>query len=480
MAFHARMGRKRSGQKHLQRSMFPSSGSDANVTSKDLIQSCVSHCNHLESIGKLNRDHIQLFQQAQCSICAAIGLRVPARWICLNEECLMTGNLTTLCGSRSGEKYHASAHSEAYPNHCILWNLRNSRLCCMKCAAEIYKDANVPALDVEIRRALMPLKRNHKELSSTESTELLCKKGLPYNCQGTQAHEFPIGSFEVINRPLTKNMEDGFDLDFPKGLTGLYNMGNTCYFNASIQVLSNCPPFSEYFRDKEDLRPFANREPLVANTVAYLFQKLWSAKREPAVFPKALLARIRDNFPQFRGWSQQDAQELIRCLLELLHSELCQPVYAYEDYSALAPKALIRLNSTSSSGSDQFETADSGWSSDGDTTCTSTDSRTTAKALYVPVRWRSIVTDVFDGSIESCVTCLTCKTVSVTTETFQDLSLPIPSAEHLSHIRKSCTGCIDEGEGTGSELNEGYGWIPWLSWLRSLSGIIVTPSVLPF
>ncbi|KIH42782.1 hypothetical protein ANCDUO_27229, partial [Ancylostoma duodenale] len=33
-------------------------------------------------------------------------------------------------------------------------------------------------------------------------------------------------------------------------LTGLFNLGNTCYFNAAIQVLSNCPPFSDYFRDK--------------------------------------------------------------------------------------------------------------------------------------------------------------------------------------------------------------------------------------
>ncbi|KIH62394.1 ubiquitinyl hydrolase 1 [Ancylostoma duodenale] len=301
------------------------------------------------------------------------------------------------------------------------------------------------------------------------------------------------------------------------GLTGLFNLGNTCYFNAAIQVLSNCPPFSDYFRDKGDLRPYATREPLVSNTMALLIQKLWSAKREPAVFPKALLTRVRDNFPQFRGWNQQDAQELIRCLLELLHSELGQPVYPHEDYSAFAPKTLERHSSTSSNGSDhelgqpvyphedysafapktlerhsstssngsdQFETADSGWSSDGDTTCTSTDSRRSCaekvekqKAANVPVRWRSIVTDVFDGSIESSVTCLTCKTVSTTTETFQDLSLPIPSAEHLSRIRQCSSGESDVDDGAASDLNSGYGWIPWFSWLRSFSSVFVTPSV---
>ncbi|ETN82645.1 hypothetical protein NECAME_01930 [Necator americanus] len=91
------------------------------------------------------------------------------------------------------------------------------------------------------------------------------------------------------------------------------------------------------------------------------------------------------------------------------------------------------------------------------------------------VRWRSIVTDVFDGSIESSVTCLTCRTVSTTTETFQDLSLPIPSAEHLCRIHSSCD--IGEEDTGGNESAGGYGWIPWLSWLRSLSSVFVTPSV---
>ncbi|KAE9413545.1 hypothetical protein Angca_005155 [Angiostrongylus cantonensis] len=443
----------------------------------------VSRCTHLDSVGKLTREQVHSAVQLQCCICASVGSKVTARWFCLHEECLKAERLTTLCGSHRGENRHASAHFEAYPNHCILCNLRNSRLCCMKCAAEIYKDSNIPPMDVEIQRALMPLERGNAQSSSTPSTKVVNKKDSTHDRQAAQTRGRSIGSFAVINRPLAKDVDDDFDLDFPKGLTGLYNLGNTCYFNASIQVLSNCPPFSDYFRDKEDLRPYATREPLVAHTMAQLIQKLWSDKREPAVFPKVLLARVRDSYPQFRGWIQQDAQELIRCLLELLHSELAQPVYDYEDYSVLTPRDLERQNSTSSNGSDQFETADSGWSSDGDTTCTSTGSRTSAstlsgksaKVFSFPLRWRSIVTDVFDGSIESCVTCLTCRNVSITTETFQDLSLPIPSAEHLSRIRQCSSGDSENGDGIGNESREGHR--PWFSWVRSLGGIFMTPSV---
>ena len=41
--------------------------------------------------------------------------------------------------------------------------------------------------------------------------------------------------------------------------------------------------------------------------------------------------------------------------------------------------------------------------------------------------YRSVITDIFDGKLNSSVQCLTCDRVSTTTESFQDLSLPIPS-----------------------------------------------------
>jgi ubiquitin carboxyl-terminal hydrolase 20/33 len=43
----------------------------------------------------------------------------------------------------------------------------------------------------------------------------------------------------------------------------------------------------------------------------------------------------------------------------------------------------------------------------------------------------SIISLIFDGQIESQIECLTCNRRSTTIETFQDLSLPIPSREQL-------------------------------------------------
>ena len=68
-------------------------------------------------------------------------------------------------------------------------------------------------------------------------------------------------------------------------------------------------------------------------------------------------------------------------------------------------------------------------------------------------RYRSIITDIFDGALVSSVKCLTCDTVSKTAETFQDLSLPIPTPEAV-----------------GTVQSQGQGWGSWVwEWLASKS-----------
>ena len=41
--------------------------------------------------------------------------------------------------------------------------------------------------------------------------------------------------------------------DRHEGVTGLANLGNTCYINSAVQALAHCPPFSFYFLDVPNL-----------------------------------------------------------------------------------------------------------------------------------------------------------------------------------------------------------------------------------
>uniref|UniRef100_A0A1I7VQC1 Ubiquitin carboxyl-terminal hydrolase n=1 Tax=Loa loa TaxID=7209 RepID=A0A1I7VQC1_LOALO len=306
---------------------------------------------------------------------------------------------------------------------------------------------------------------------------------------------------------------------YPRGLTGLTNLGNTCYMNAAIQALSNCPPFSDFFRSVDSVASFAskildnNGEPPVSRSFRCLLRSLWSEERSRCINPQLFLAQVRHQYPQFRGLAQQDAQEFIRCLLDVLHRELRQPVFAWEyrnithtcntqteeeSISGFIRSRYVPSRSSSSASDDdeRYETADSGWSSDGEVAAASkaskhagpissdrrthipdhsvnqqeseeTDQRN--KQSRSPIYYRSLVTEVFDGRLSSVVKCLTCHHLSETYETFQDLSLSIPTREQLGHIASYSMNLNSENKKNNKEQEEvdssGNSFWQWPSWL---------------
>jgi hypothetical protein len=59
----------------------------------------------------------------------------------------------------------------------------------------------------------------------------------------------------------------------PAGLTGLLNLGNTCYMNSAIQCLVHTPEFARYFC--QDYHREINRQNPLGNVVSTLCWSCW-------------------------------------------------------------------------------------------------------------------------------------------------------------------------------------------------------------
>lgn len=111
-----------------------------------------------------------------------------------------------------------------------------------------------------------------------------------------------------------------------KGLSGLVNLGNTCYLNSAIQVLSNSTPLLLYFLSKEyeedvDLR---KKESSMVTQYYRLMEGLWDDNC--IVKPISFRKTLAEFEPKFRGFQQQDSQEALSKMIDLLHTGLSYEV----------------------------------------------------------------------------------------------------------------------------------------------------------
>ncbi|CAA6664080.1 unnamed protein product [Spirodela intermedia] len=188
------------------------------------------------------------------------------------------------------------------------------------------------------------------------------------------------------------------------GLTGLLNLGNTCFMNSAIQCLVHTPEFARYFR--EDYRQEINwQNPLgmvgeLALAFGELLRKLWAPGRTP-VSPRPFKTKLARFAPQFSGYNQHDSQEFLAFLLDGLH----------EDLNRVKHKPYIKTKDAD--GRPDEEVADEYW------------------ANHI-ARNDSIIVDVCQGQFKSTLVCPVCDKVSVTFDPFMYLSLPLQSAHTRS------------------------------------------------
>uniref|UniRef100_A0A8D3CSP8 Ubiquitin carboxyl-terminal hydrolase n=1 Tax=Scophthalmus maximus TaxID=52904 RepID=A0A8D3CSP8_SCOMX len=438
-------------------------------------------CPHLDSIGEVTKEDL-LQKSKRCG---------PNLWACLQNDCPYVG-----CGESFSD--HSTLHAK---RHNLTVNLTTFRIWCYVCEREVFlehRPALVPALAAPHHcKAAEQVRQGH--ITHTKTKTLL-------------------GQVMLFQDELK-----------PRGLTGMKNIGNSCYMNAALQALSNCPPLTQFFLDCSGLVR-TDKKPALCKSYQKLISELWHKKRPSYVVPTSLSHGIKLVNPMFRGYAQQDTQEFLRCLMDQLHEELKEPLTECS-MSSEGSDGEDRRDGDRSPSEDDFLSCDSGSSSDrgegggpGEGELLVQDECDGLRSLTVvepdneasmtqpqstpcsPVRtlqelhnklssspprssplrsagpvyafkkaqlllgarkkkqshYRSVISDIFDGSILSLVQCLTCDRVSNTVETFQDLSLPIPGKEDLAKLHSSIHQNLPVKTGACPDTYGSQGWITYI------------------
>uniref|UniRef100_A0AAY4AB21 Ubiquitin carboxyl-terminal hydrolase n=1 Tax=Denticeps clupeoides TaxID=299321 RepID=A0AAY4AB21_9TELE len=483
-------------------------------------------CPHLDCIAEVTKEELIQKSKGTCQSCGVGG---PNLWACLQSDCPYVG-----CGESYSD--HSTIHAK---KHNLTVNLTTFRIWCYVCEREVFLE----------QRPVVPVSTAH-------------------HCKPLEQVRLPFGRLLIC-------------VPDHSCLTGMKNIGNSCYMNAALQALSNCPPLTQFFLDCSGLVR-TDKKPALCKSYQKLISELWHKKRPSYVIPTSLFHGIKLVNPMFRGYAQQDTQEFLRCLMDQLHEELKELLAECTSGDGVGEGA----DSTGSGGrdgdrspsEDDFLSCDSGSSSDRgegnegrggtgeaelliqdecdmgraaagggisekekqknnhDITDTHMEvcfcyfcyfllslepdneasmhrpqSRPCSPAHTVqelhsklssspprssPLRsagptysfkkaqvllgakkkkqsrYRSIISDIFDGSILSLVQCLTCDRVSTTVETFQDLSLPIPGKEDLAKLHSSIHQNVPVKTGVCSDTYASQGWISYI--MESIRRFVVS------
>ncbi|XP_071486831.1 ubiquitin carboxyl-terminal hydrolase 32-like [Diadema antillarum] len=216
-----------------------------------------------------------------------------------------------------------------------------------------------------------------------------------------------------------------------KGVTGLSNLGNTCFMNSAVQCISNTQPLRLYFQTKSYLYELNPTNPLgmkghLAKRYGDLVNDLWAGTTR-SIAPLKLRWTIAKYAPRFSGFQQHDSQELLAFLLDGLH----------EDLNRVHEKPYVELKD--SDGRPDEEVSTEAWENH-------------------LIRNKSIIVDLFQGQLKSQVRCKTCGHISVRFDPFTFLSLPLPmeSSMHTEIVVVRLDGSVPVKYGLRLNTDDKY------------------------
>lgn len=227
----------------------------------------------------------------------------------------------------------------------------------------------------------------------------------PRKRASTYSHVHDVVMYNLSEAEMSKH-----DQSVPMGVIGIRNLGNTCFLNSSLQCLSATIPLTDYFLGY-DYRSEINKDNFLGTggklVVAYaeLMKEMWLGSKS-VVEPVSFKKQLGTFSPQFSGYHQHDAQEVIGFLLDGIH----------EDLNRVKERPYVEDKDCD--GTRDEEDAIDNWKN------------------YL-TRNKSLIVDMFQGQLRNTCKCLKCGHVNIRFEPFMYLSLPI------SKSCKSLNDCID-------------------------------------
>ncbi|KAI6662020.1 Ubiquitin carboxyl-terminal hydrolase 2-like [Oopsacas minuta] len=164
--------------------------------------------------------------------------------------------------------------------------------------------------------------------------------------------------------------------------------------NCILQCLSHTLLLKQFFVSDDYKKDLAGRKGNLSYAFKCVMTELWISSKDPYP-PYDLKKQVGIVAPRFSGYSQQDAQEFMRFLLNEIHDEI--------NKAELKKRQAPKKNESLKEAFDRYLT----WEN-------------------------SKISDLFSGMLRREVCCSACKSKSIVYDPFMDLALPIPKIKNVS------------------------------------------------